>query len=160
MMKILNLIDTKSETFVGSGFSHVYLATKREVISSLHLNITKLTYPHQRYFLGRELCRKIETTTLYPFRCDRRSFLNRTLSSCCLTHLSTSWVGRRPLCLHSCPLAPPPRCRPLRISPPGCHSICCRRVPCRCSWLRCRTDPPCGCGSEGPQSASRPSGCC
>lgn len=69
-----------------------------------------------------------------------------------------SWVDRSSLWSHSVPLVPPPPCRLPHMFPPGYHSIWCQWLRYRCSWLLSRTDPLCG--SEGPKSASAPSGCC
>lgn len=77
-----------------------------------------------------------------------------------LTHLSMSWVDRSSLWSHSVPLVPPLPCRLPHIFPLGCHSIWYPQLLYRCSWLPSRTDRLCGYGSEGPKTASAPSGCC
>lgn len=71
-----------------------------------------------------------------------------------------SWVDRSSLWSHPDPLVPPPLGRRPHIFPPRCHMIGCRQLCYRCSWPPSHIDLRCGCGSEGPKSASTPWGCC
>lgn len=80
-----------------------------------------------------------------------------------MTHLSISWVDRSWLCSHPLPLALPVLRRSLYTFQPWYHSIYCQQLRCSCTLLpSCAAPlaPQCGSASEGPESASTPSGCC
>lgn len=73
-------------------------------------------------------------------------------------HLSMFWADRSSLWPHSASLVLPPLCTRRHTCPPGCHSICCRQLCYRCSWLLSRSALRCSCLSGGPKSASTPWG--
>lgn len=95
------------------------------------------------------------------------NYLSQMFHNICCTHSfqprtypSKSWVDRSSLWPHFAPPVPPQLCRLPHMFPPGYRSSWCQRLQCRCNLLQYRTDPPCGCVSEGRWSATAPSGCC
>lgn len=77
-----------------------------------------------------------------------------------MTHLSTSWAGRRSLLPRTSPLVLRLPCRRPRRFPPGCRSTCCLQQQSRCSWPPSHKALLYGYKPEGLKNASTPWASC